>query len=311
MSNSAPLIVRLLASSVCVAGRAGKIVRDVMSKGELGIIEKGKDDYQTEADRSAQKCIIASLSAQFPKLNIIGEEDNPDNEEDVCSDWIVNDTDKDVLSLECPAFLQGVKEEDIVVWVDPLDGTSEYTQGFLEHVTVLIGISVNEKPVAGVIHQPYYKTIVDGEKKIGRTIWGLQQIGVGGFTPAPPPDSLIITTTRSHSNQTVEEALQAMNAAQILRVGGAGYKVLQLLEGRASVYVFASSGCKKWDTCAPEAILTAAGGKLTDILGNFYKYGASETRPNKTGVLAAVNTELHDYAINRIPQKLKDIFSNK
>lgn len=97
--------------------------------------------------------------------------------------------------------------------------------GFLEHVTVLIGISVNEKPVAGVIHQPYYKSLVGGEKKIGRTIWGLQEVGVGGFTVAPPPDSLILTTTRSHSNPVVEKALQVMNAAQILRVGGAGYKV--------------------------------------------------------------------------------------
>lgn len=33
------------------------------------------------------------------------------------------------MSLECPSSLQGVMEEDIVVWVDPLDGTSEYTQG--------------------------------------------------------------------------------------------------------------------------------------------------------------------------------------
>lgn len=48
---------------------------------------------------------------------------------EVPSDWIVIDTDKDVMSLECPFSLQGVKEEDIVVWVDPLDGTSEYTQG--------------------------------------------------------------------------------------------------------------------------------------------------------------------------------------
>lgn len=79
----------------------------------------------------------------------------------------------------------------------------------------------------------------------------------------------------------------------------------------ASVYVFASPGCKKWDTCAPEAILSAAGGKLTDILGNNYKYGASESRPNKTGVLAAVNDELHDYALNRIPQELKEKLANK
>lgn len=40
MSTTVPLIVRLLASSVSVASRAGKIVRDVMSKGELGIVEK-------------------------------------------------------------------------------------------------------------------------------------------------------------------------------------------------------------------------------------------------------------------------------
>ncbi|CAH2045274.1 unnamed protein product, partial [Iphiclides podalirius] len=344
--TAVPLIVKLLSSSVSVANRAGKIVRDVMSKGELGIVEKGKDDFQTEADRSAQRCIIASLSTQYPKLNIIGEEDSLDTVDEVPSDWIVIDSDKDVLSLECPPSLQDIKEEDIVVWVDPLDGTSEYTQGalmlkrdpwerwkmylthpfisikwylsllqsnygFLEHVTVLIGISVNEKPVAGVIHQPYYKTLIGGENKLGRTIWGLQDTGVGGFTPAPPPDALVITTTRSHSNPLVEKALQVMNANQILRVGGAGYKVLQLLEGVASVYVFASSGCKKWDTCAPEAILSAAGGKLTDVLGNFYKYGASESRPNKTGVLAAVNNDLHSYALSKIPQELKDTLSKK
>ncbi|KAL0869078.1 hypothetical protein ABMA27_007388 [Loxostege sticticalis] len=346
MSSTVPLVVRLLASSVSVANRAGKIVRDVMSKGELGIVEKGKDDYQTEADRSAQKCIIAALAAQYPKLSIIGEEDREENEPEVPSDWLVVDADKEVLALTCPADLQGVKEEDIVVWVDPLDGTSEYTQGalmlkrnhwerwkmylihplisikwylsllqsnygFLEHVTVLIGISVNEEPVAGVIHQPYYKTMIGGEKKMGRTIWGLREAGVGGFTPAPPPDSLIITTTRSHSNPLVEKALQVMNASQILRVGGAGYKVLQLLEGKASVYVFASPGCKKWDTCAPEAVLAAAGGKLTDILGNNYKYGASVGKPNKTGVLAAVNHDLHNYALSRIPQELKEALANK
>lgn len=82
--------------------------------------------------------------------------------------------------------------------------------------------------------------------------------------------------------------------------------MLQLLEGNASIYLFASPGCKKWDTCAPEAVLAAAGGKLTDILGNYYKYGADETRPNKTGVLAAINDDLHSYALTRLPQELKD-----
>ncbi|XP_011550556.3 3'(2'),5'-bisphosphate nucleotidase 1 isoform X2 [Plutella xylostella] len=311
MATAAPLVVRLLASSVSVASRAGKIVRDVMSKGELGIVEKGKDDYQTEADRSAQTCIISSLAAQYPKINIIGEEGSPEHEGEIPSDWLITEGDEEVLKLVCPGNLQGVKEEEVVVWVDPLDGTSEYTQGFLEHVTVLIGISVNETPVAGVIHQPYYKEGLGVGKKLGRNIWGLQGAGVGGFSLAPPPSSLIITTTRSHSNPVVEQALQVMNASQVLRVGGAGYKVLQLLEGKASVYVFASPGCKKWDTCAPEAVLAAAGGALTDVLGRRYKYGPAEPHPNKTGVLAAVNPELHKYALERIPQELKDALAKK
>lgn len=45
MAQSAPLITRLLASSVTAASRAGKIVRDVMSKGELGIVEKVSESF--------------------------------------------------------------------------------------------------------------------------------------------------------------------------------------------------------------------------------------------------------------------------
>ena len=45
-----------------------------------------------------------------------------------------------------------------------------------------------------------------------------------------------------------------------------------LIEGKAHAYVFPSPGCKKWDTCAPEAVLHAMGGKLTDIHGNLYDY---------------------------------------
>lgn len=44
------------------------------------------------------------------------------------SDWVVTDCEQSVLSKECPAEYQQVADEDIVIWVDPLDGTSEYTQ---------------------------------------------------------------------------------------------------------------------------------------------------------------------------------------
>ncbi|XP_055531078.1 3'(2'),5'-bisphosphate nucleotidase 1 [Wyeomyia smithii] len=301
-SVSAPLVMRIVASSIQIAGRAGRIIRDVMAKGDLGIVEKGKDDLQTEADRSAQRCIIASLTKLFPNVTIIGEEGSSDLK--VPDDWIVSDFNAEFLERNvCPDGLKQVKESDLVIWVDPLDGTGEYTQGFLERVTVLIGISVNDRAVGGIIHQPYFKTDCN---EFGRTIWGVKGIGTGGFVPKTvPSDRLIVTTTRSHSNAVVQAALDALAPDEVLKVGGAGYKVLQLLEGNAHAYVFASAGCKKWDTCAPEAVLEAQGGTLTDILGRHYRYGRDVSFPNACGVLGTAKGISHDEILAKLPDSVK------
>lgn len=269
MAQSAPLLQRVIASSVKVAARAGKIVRDVMSDGELNIVSKGKNDLQTEADRSAQRCIVASLSRQFPNVAIIGEEGSSNCE--VPSDWIITDSDQEILGLNLPPHLEELEDKDLCIWVDPLDGehfaplkkngtglyrtlstkifipgTSEYTQGLVEHVTVLIGVAVGERAVGGVIHQPYFKN--PGTGNLGRTMWGIDGVGAGGLELISPPEGKrIITTTRyaiykfrkfpdldytffsayssSHSDGTVQSALEAMEASEILRVGGAGHKV--------------------------------------------------------------------------------------
>lgn len=315
MAVPSPLIMRLVASSVMIANQAGKIIRDVMTKGELNIVYKGdksKNDFATEADRSAETCIIASLAAQFPAITIIGEEAQESGHGHVTSDvppeWIISSTDSEVLARTCPPELEALAENDIVVWVDPLDGTREYTQGFLDHVTVLIGISAHGKALAGVIHQPFYNyQSQEGGGALGRTIWGIQGLGVGGYTPTPPPaDKRIITTTRSHNTSVVQAVLDAMKPDEVLRVGGAGNKVLLVMEGKAHAYVYANPGCKRWDTCAPEAILCAQGGALTDVHGAPYDYAAGVAPLNKGGVIASADKNTHDYYISRIPQEVKD-----
>uniref|UniRef100_A0A182QXQ2 3'(2'),5'-bisphosphate nucleotidase 1 n=1 Tax=Anopheles farauti TaxID=69004 RepID=A0A182QXQ2_9DIPT len=302
MATSAPLVMRLVGSSIKIANRAGKIIRDVMCRGDLGIVEKGKDDLQTEADRSAQRCIVASLSKLFPNVTIIGEEGPSDL--NVPDDWLITESNTDFLEKhKCPDTFLDLKESDVVIWVDPLDGTSEYTQGFLERVTVLIGIAVNDRAVGGVIHQPYYNA---DSGDVGRTIWGLKGCGTGGILPVKPPkDRFLVTTTRSHSNGIVQSALDALTPDEVLRVGGAGYKVLQLLEGKAHAYVFASAGCKKWDTCAPEAVLEANGGMLTDMLGRHYCYGKDVSYPNSSGVLGTVAGVSHEDILSKIPDTVK------
>lgn len=225
-----------------------------MSRGELGVVDKVlrrkveprpilkkflntlqgvKDesfDPQTEADRSSQKCIIASLTKQYSNLKIIGEEGTMDMS-NIEPEFIVSGLDESFLSQhKCPESLKNITENDLVVWVDPLDGTSEYVHGFLEHVTVLIGISFRESAIGGIIHQPYFKCATSG--KLGRTIWGVKELGTGGFQSKKAPENkFIITTTRSHSNALVQTTLDAIRPDDILRVGGCGYKVLQVSLG--------------------------------------------------------------------------------
>ena len=53
--------------------------------------------------------------------------------------------------------------------------------------------------------------------------------GAFGYDPVSPPEGQnIVTTTRSHSNRTVVDAVEACDPSEILRAGGAGHKVKSL-----------------------------------------------------------------------------------
>ncbi|KFP02615.1 3'(2'),5'-bisphosphate nucleotidase 1, partial [Calypte anna] len=259
---SPALLMRVVAAAYSAAEKAATIVRNVMAAGDLGIVEKtGANDLQTKADRLAQMSICASLARKFPMVTIIGEEEVTADE--VTEELIEDGHCEEILKKTCPSQYTGIKEEELVIWVDPLDGTKEYTEGLLDHVTVLIGIAYEGKAIAGVINQPYYNYEAGAGAVLGRTIWGVLGLGAFGFQLREVPGGKhIIITTRSHSSTLVNDCISALNPDSVIRVGGAGNKIIQLIEGKASAYVFASPGCKKWDTCAPEAILHAVGGKL-------------------------------------------------
>lgn len=53
-----------------------------------------------------------------------------------------------------------------------------------------------------------------------------QHAGAFGFErETPPPNKVIVTTSRSHSDRMVTEAVEACNPDEVVRVGGAGHKV--------------------------------------------------------------------------------------
>nr|CDS29822.1 3'(2')5' bisphosphate nucleotidase 1 [Hymenolepis microstoma] len=323
-----PFVMRLLASSVSIANYAGSIIRKVLSSGELGIVDKGVNDLQTQADRSVQHCIVSSLSKNFPEICIIGEEELGDTEQP--HSRIIDDFDSAVLSKACPENLRTVGLKDVVVWVDPLDGTSEFTSGVLEHVTILIGVAVHGRAVGGVVCQPFYMPDFrhvlesdDGQDRrpsvqetTQRLIWGLEGLGVFGLSGEPISQAPIfnelgvksedkgtnrIVCTRSRSTPVTTAAINACLPSKLYRLGGCGYKMLMLLEGVAHAYIYASLGCKRWDTCAVEALINAVGGKLTGIDGREYSYAAGVQPMDFRGLIVTPNTAWHEEYVKRMP----------
>lgn len=309
-----PLLSQILANSVSVTLKAADIVREIMASGELGIVQKNDiNDLQTKADRAINDAILKTLVTNFPGLAVIGEEGEVTRE--VPEDRIVREFDPEALKMEIPEKFKNAKLEDFTIWVDPLDGTKEYTEGFLDHVTILVGICIGDDAIAGVINQPFFN-YQNKELPMGRNLYGIVGSGVVGIErKLPDPTKRIVCTTKSHGTGLINDAANACNPTEIIRVGGAGHKVMLLIEGVAHAYVFPSPGCKRWDTAAPEAILHAMGGKLTDIHGNFYKYNKNVYKVNEEGTLATCVLESHKEYLDLIPQELKaqvkDYFKNK
>ncbi|QQP58276.1 32_5-bisphosphate nucleotidase 1, partial [Caligus rogercresseyi] len=155
--------------------------------------------------------------------------------------------------------------------------------GFLERVTILIGIAVKGKSVAGVIHQPYYK------ETEGRTLYG----AIGGsidknFEKKPSPSE---GKNHCHDSKPFHKAcrtswrswLQGSNAPR----------------WTCSCYVFPTPGCKKWDTCAPEAIYMHLEAVKRNIWGHSYNYDAQVEHVNQWGVIASCRDSDHENLISQ------------
>lgn len=305
---NAPLLSRLVASAVSISNKSASILRDVKKSGELNIQEKAANDYVTKADFLSQLNIIKSLENMFPKLKFCGEEGELKDEYNDLVTTIDSSTLE--LSKNLPECYNSMKEEDLFIWVDPLDGTREYTEGHevSKEVTVLIGISWKGRAIAGVMNQPFYKFETAKSDSdafyTGRCLWGIEGLGAfdsvnGKVNPVKLNNDITkIVTTRSHITDLIKKDLGSIPNSHLMHAGGAGHKVLCVIEGEADVYIYPRNGTKRWDTCAPEAILRSLGGSLTDIFGRDYSYVKSDdlTVENCYGLIASVTRQPQYYS---------------
>ena len=81
-------------------------------------------------------------------------------------------------------------------------------------------------------------------------------------------------------------------------LGSSGLKAVVVATGEHDIYLQPGRAGMRWDACSSEALVQAAGGKLTETSGATIDYGARELA-NTRGLLAT-NGALHERVIEAL-----------
>jgi 3'(2'), 5'-bisphosphate nucleotidase len=250
-----------------VAIEAAAVVNSFKGR-PLGVEHKAGGEPVSLADLESSALIVRRLAEAFPDDAILSEE-VPDE----------------------PSRL----EKSRVWMIDPIDGTRDFLLGEPGYV-VMIGLCVQGRPRVGVVVQPTSGNVWMGALGMGawkETLDGKREpLCISGVKDSK---DIRLVSSKSHRTEYYERFRRTLGITDEFALGSVGLKVALVSEGSRDLYVYPGGQTKIWDSCGPEAILSAAGGKLTDSDGNDLCY-TNLSLHNQRGLVAS-NGLVHSQAL--------------
>ncbi len=222
------------------------------SKREFGVFAKGVGDYVTTVDRLLDWQLAQGLANLFPNDGIVTEEN----------------------ALSRQIFRDGAHR----LWaVDPIDGTADFIEQ-RSHYAVMAGLLDNYLPIAGWVYAPALEQFYCGGMDWGvfqasRSERQLQPLVVQA--PPSPDQQCVIMIGYGDRKRFGSAIADQIPNVQFSTIGSFGLKVMEVMQGRAGLYVYLSQKVKIWDTVAPLAIAQAAGLICCDLVGNAIAFDPS------------------------------------
>ncbi len=231
--------------TIDIARNAGRYIYNQLGKNNIkNLKSKGKHNFVTETDKTAEKQIVESLQKLIPESGFIAEEGTSNIKGDVYN-WII----------------------------DPLDGTTNFIHNALP-VAVSIALRKHEEIVVGVVFEIFLKECFSAWKGSpaylnGKTIHVSDVAKVG--------DSLIATGFPYHNFDRLMPFMQSLeyffnNSHGVRRLGSAATDLAYVACGRYDA--FYEYNLNPWDLAAGTFLIQQAGGKSTDFKGgNNFLFG--------------------------------------
>jgi len=220
--------------------------------------EKGFDDYVTDVDRALDRLLSEQFQAWFPDDIVISEENSRSQEI-----WR--------------------KESQInkKFWfIDPIDGTDDFIHD-REFYSVMVGVLEAFQPVLGWVYAPKSDRLYFG----GNAINGLFTVTNGNVPEVLYPHEPIgenrdrIIVSKKDDLAYGDAIRAAVPNVEFYTLGSFGLKVMEVVEGRASAYIYLNRRVKLWDTVGPLAIARAAGLVCCDLQGREIGFDYDDINP--------------------------------
>ncbi len=312
--------------------RASRLCRAVQSELVAGsTLAKGDRSPVTVADFGAQAVVSHLLAQAFPGDPLIGEEDaaalrRPENAS--LRDKVVRAVAGVQPGLDEAAVLDAIDRGTAEggpsgrAWtLDPIDGTKGFLR--LDQYAVALGLIEDGRVVAGVLGCPNLPHRADDPQGDRGMIFtavkgrGATMRTLDDPTEVPIAVSDITDVTRARFCESVEKAhtsqSDAARIADLLGITEPPFRIDSQCKyaavARADASIYLRLPTRKdyveriWDHAAGWAVITEAGGRVTDIYGRELDFSRGRGLEANKGVVVT-NGHLHDAVLAAVQQVL-------
>ena len=245
-------LVTLMRSLLEIADEAAALARRFYEKvDELEVVRKGDATPLTDADTALHELLCERLDALSLGIPILSEES------------------------------EGAEIVDRLTWpacwvVDPLDGTKEFIEK-TDQFTINIALVLDGVSELGLISIPCRKEHWVGIVHNGAAVFAEGDGLTGSVVKTQSRNSkrpLIMLASHRHSPKRVQALVDRLSlhfGDVVRRNAGSAVKFCDVAVGSADVYP-RTSACSEWDVAAGDALVRAAGGRVTKFDGEPIKY---------------------------------------
>jgi 3'(2'), 5'-bisphosphate nucleotidase len=114
-----------------------------------------------------------------------------------------------------------------------------------------------------------------------------------------------IAVSRDHRSPKMSRIIKELGLRKEIGRGSVGVKIGLIAEQECDLYIHLSHRTKFWDTCAPQIILEEAGGRMTDLFGNEFRYDLDNVM-NLNGIVAS-NGVAHETTLKKLAPILNEV----